>query len=154
MSLADQWLAEYSKTHAETDPVPHWLYVPLATLSFVGLLWFAPVPPAFAEHTPALNWGALLLMAVVVYYFIVSMSLAVGTLPFIVLAVIALTWLERLDVALAPICGALFASLWLGRCALRWLRSRPAFAGAELQLLMIGPLWLLARLYRRLGIPY
>lgn len=154
VKLVDQWLAEYGKTHAESDSVPHWLYIPVVVLSFVGLLWSAPVPQVFADSTPALNWGALFLMATIVYYLIVSISLSLGVLPFIVLTVALLTWLERLALPLGSISGATFLAAWLGYGAARWLRGLPPSFTRELQLMMIGPMWLLARLYRRLGIAY
>jgi hypothetical protein len=81
--------------------------VPILVLGTVGILWSLPVPEEFARISPVLNWGSVFLMAAVVYYFIISIPLAIGMLPFV----------------------------------------------AGITAMMIGPAWLLANLYRRLGIP-
>jgi hypothetical protein len=155
LKLADRWFNEFDAASGGAGPGRwYWLSVPAAVIGFVGVLWNAPVPQAFASATPTLNWGALFLMATVVYYFIVSIPLALGTLPFIILTIAALSWLGRFDAPLLPICGTLFLAAWLGRCGARGLRGAKPACGKELQLLMIGPLWLLGRLYRHLGIPY
>lgn len=154
MKLADRWFGEFDATHRQGARTWHWFALPIAVVSFIGLLWYAPVPSAFENSTPALNWGALFLMATIVYYFIVSITLALGTLPFIVLTIVVLSWLEQVHFPVGRVCAGLFLLAWLGQCGLRWRSGgRPSFA-KELQLLMIGPLWMLAKLYRRIGIPY
>lgn len=155
LKLADRWFDEFDAAHAP-DGIGawHWLTLPVAVLGFVGMLWYAPVPRAFVDSTPALNWGALFLMATVVYYFIVSITLAAGALPFVVLTIAALSWLDQFDFPVGRICASLFLLAWLGQCALHRLRGGRPSCTRELQLLMIGPLWMLGKLYRRLGIPY
>ena len=82
MKTTDQWLAEYARSHRDdTNRLLHWICIPMIVMSIVGLLWSLPVPETFREASPALNWGTVFLMAAVVYYFILSISLAVGTLP-------------------------------------------------------------------------
>ena len=55
----------------------------MVVLGTVGLLWTLPIPDEFFEISPLLNWGTAFLMAAAVYYFIISVSLAIGMLPFI-----------------------------------------------------------------------
>ena len=155
MRTTDEWLAEYARNHRDdTNKLIHWICVPVIVVSLVGLLWSLPVPERFSNASPALNWGTVFLMAAVVYYFILSISLAVGTLPFVLFVVAAVAWLDRLSTPLWLICVALFAAGWAGQFAGHWHEgSRPAFF-RDLQFLMIGPLWLIAGIYRRLKIPY
>jgi len=123
-------------------------------IGFIGLLWSLPVPETFARTSPVLNWGAIFLLAAVVYYFIISISLAFGMLPFILFVVITVEWMERLSAPLWATSASLFILAWAGQSLGHWLESeRPCFF-RDLQFLMIGPLWLLAAIYRRLRIPY
>ena len=57
--------------------------VPMVVLGTVGLLWLLPTPDEFFNISPLLNWGSAFLMVTAVYYFIISVSLAIGMLPFI-----------------------------------------------------------------------
>jgi len=155
MKTTDEWLAEYARNHRDdTNKLIHWICVPVIVVSLVGMLWSLPVPERFSSASPALNWGTVFLMAAVVYYFILSISLAVGALPFVLFVVAAVAWLDRLSTPLWLISAALFAAGWACQLAGHWLEgSRPAFF-RDLQFLMIGPLWLIAGIYRRLKIPY
>jgi uncharacterized membrane protein YGL010W len=155
MKPVDAWLEEYASSHCNrTNKLVHWLCVPLIVLSLVGMLWSLPVPEVFSDASPALNWGTIFLMAAVVYYFIMSISLAVGVLPFIVIVTLIVAWIDRLEVPLWLVSSCLFTFAWLGQFVGHWIEGRrPAFL-KDLQFLMIGPLWLLASVYRRLGIPY
>ncbi len=155
MKTTDQWLAEYAHSHRDdTNRLLHWICIPMIVMSIVGLLWSLPVPETFRDASPALNWGTVFLMAAVVYYFILSISLAVGTLPFVVLVVAAVAWLDGLSTPLWLTSTCLFVGGWAGQFAGHWYEgSRPSFF-RDLQFLMIGPLWLIAGVYRRFHIPY
>ena len=155
MRTADQWLNEYAESHTNPfNTLMHWICVPLIVVSLIGLLWSIPVPAAFPEISPALNWGSAFLMASVVYYFIISVSLAFGILPFIILVVAAVVWMESLAPPLWVSSVSIFVLAWIGQFAGHWVEGKKPSFFKDIQFLMIGPLWLLAKVYRRLGIPY
>lgn len=155
MRTADEWLDEYSESHQHpTNKLLHWICVPLIVVSLIGLLWSLPVPEAFVDISPALNWGTTFLLASVVYYFIMSMSLAVGMLPVILMVVAAVVWLDQFTAPLWLISGILFVLAWIGQFIGHMIEGRRPSFFRDLQFLMIGPAWLIAHIYRRLGIPY
>ena len=85
MTETDGWLQHYEDTHQDlTYPVIYWAAVPMVVLGTVGILWTLPIPDEFFEISPLLNWGTAFLMAAAVYYFIISVPLAIGMLPFVV----------------------------------------------------------------------
>jgi uncharacterized membrane protein YGL010W len=154
MSETDDWLKRYEESHSDLAyPVIYWAAVPLVVLGMVGLLWTLPVPDEFYEISPLLNWGSTFLMATTVYYFIISVPLAIGMLPFILGVASSQVWLETSDYSPVRVgSGLLMAGiigLWLGRRRQR----AAALVLQDLQLMMIGPAWLLSVLYRRIGIP-
>lgn len=154
VSETDRWLSDYGESHADIrNPGIYWLSVPVLVLGTVGLLWSLPVPEAFVRISPVINWGSVFLMAAVVYYFVISVSLAIGMLPFVAGVIAVQLWLEDSPWSLTWIAtgmlAAAVAGLWLGR-----LQNGGARAVLDdIQHMMIGPAWLLANLYRRLGIP-
>jgi len=155
MSETDSWLLRYEKNHDNlTNPWVYWAAVPMVVVGTVGLLWYLPVPAEFYEISPLLNWGSAFLMAATVYYFIISLSLAIGMLPFMLGLASLQLWLTASEYpALGVSTGLLVAGtvgLWLGRRGAGGLRA----VLQDLQLMMIGPAWLLSVIYRRFGIPY
>ena len=155
MTETDGWLQRYEETHSDlTYPAVYWAAVPMVVLGVVGLLWALPIPDEFFEISPLLNWGTAFLMAATVYYFIISVSLAIGMLPFIVGVAAVQMWLSQSDYSLFRVSiGLLVAGiigLWMGHRNEAGLR--PVIQ--DLQLMMIGPAWILSVLYRRIGIPF
>ena len=152
------WLDRYEKNHQSlTWPVIYWMAVPMVVVGTVGMLWSLPVPEEFFAISPLLNWGSAFLMAAVVYYFIISLPLAIGLLPFVLGVAFVQIWLDGSGYAPMQAAAGLFIAglvgLWLGRrnvSALTAIRD----VLEDLQTIMIGPAWLLSLIYRRLRIPY
>jgi len=152
MTDTDDWLTRYEQTHENLrSPAVYWAAVPMVVVGLSGLLWSLPVPLEFQRISPLLNWGSTFLMVTAIYYFIISLSLAIGLLPFLLgLASIQL-WLTNSGFDPASASGGLLLAgvigLTLGRAgALRAVIH-------DLQMMMIGPAWLLSVIYRRFGIP-
>ena len=155
MNETDGWLRHYEETHSDlTNPVVYWAAVPMVVLGTVGLLWSLPIPDAFYEISPLMNWGTAFLMAAAVYYFIISVSLAIGMLPFVIGVAGINMWLDGSDFSLLRVSIVLLLAgiigLWLGHRNQGGIR--PVLD--DLQFMMIGPAWLLSVVYKRIGIPY
>jgi uncharacterized membrane protein YGL010W len=153
MRSADDWLNEYGDSHRNpTNKALHWVCVPVIVWCVIGLLWALPVPDALRTAAPAVNWGSIAIFGALVYYAFLSIPLALGALPLLA----AFAWsIDRLaPLPLWSICGSLFVLAWIGQFIGHSIEGkRPAFF-KDVQFLMIGPLWLLSQLYRRLGFRY
>lgn len=155
MPETDRWLQEYAENHRNIDnPFIYWSAVPMLVLATVGMLWSLPVPEEFVAISPLLNWGSAFLMAAVVYYFIISLSLAIGMLPFVFGISGLQVWLTNSEYGATPVSSVLFvasvAGLFLGQYSHGGARA----VFQDIQMMMIAPVWLLSNLYRRLGIPF
>ncbi len=155
VSSVQHWLDEYAQDHQNpTNQAIHKVCVPIIVVSLIGLLWAIPVPREFTAISPALNWGTTFLLAAMVYYLILSPSLALGMAPLVLVVVVIVNALNGLAWPLWLSSSVLFVLAWLGQFYGHSLEGRrPAFF-RDLQFLMIGPLWILADLYRRLGLSY
>ena len=154
MTGIDNWLDRYEREHGDlTNPIVYWAAVPMVVLGTVGLFWYLPIPAEFVEISPLLNWGSAFLMATAIYYFIISLSLAIGMLPFLLGLAALQLWLEQSPYPQLGVSVGLLAAgtvgLWLGR------RGPGSMRGVlrDFQLMMIGPAWLLSVIYKRFGIP-
>ena len=155
MRSVAEWLGEYGESHVDpTNKRLHWVCVPLIVLALMGMVWSVPVPAAFAQASPWLNWATLSAVLALVYYASLSTRLAVGiAIAFAVMFAI-LNALAELPWPLWATSLAIFVAAWIGQFIGHAIeRKRPSFF-KDVQFLLIGPLWLLAALYRRLGIPY
>ena len=92
-------------------------------------------------------------MATAVYYFIISLSLAIGLLPFLIGLAAFQMWLagassDSFNISIGLVALGL-GGLWLGH------RRRQGIMGVigDLQHIMLAPAWLLSLVYRWLGIP-
>jgi uncharacterized membrane protein YGL010W len=153
MRRVDQWLLAYGESHQnETNKRLHWICVPVIVWCVIALLWCVPTGAAWHR---TINCGTLATLAALVYYGALSPRLAIGAallLGAMIASIAALSGVgERLQWQIA---AALFVLAWAGQFVGHRIEGkRPSFL-QDLQFLLIGPLWLLADLYRRLGIRY
>ena len=149
------WLDEYGESHQNpTNKLIHWICVPVIVFSVVGLLWSLPVPEAFVRISPAMNWAVLFAMAAIVYYFILSASLAVGMVAVLAGMLGLAHWLSGFSTPLWAISVGIFVVAWIGQFIGHHIEGKKPSFFKDLLFLMIGPVWLLAFVYQRLGIRY
>ena len=155
MRSADKWFEEYSESHRNhTNKLIHWICVPAIVFSLVGLLWSLPRPAALVDLSPWLNWGTLFIALAMLYYFVLSWQLALGMA--LVSAIVA--WgnfqLAQLEIPLWQIALAIFVVAWIGQFIGHRIEGRKPSFFKDIQFLLIGPIWLLGFIYRKVGLKY
>lgn len=138
----DILLAQYSASHRHpTNELIHCVCVPVILFSLLGLLWTIHPVVALAVSAAALR-----------YYFRLSRPFALGML---VLTILILAMLAIMPTfAVLPVSIALFVVAWIGQFIGHQIEGRkPAFLD-DLRFLLVGPLFVLRFLYRRLGVTY
>ena len=159
MANINQLLNEYGESHQnETNKMVHWICVPAIVLSLLGLIWNIPVPAALSQihfgFIP-LNCAVLFILFAMIYYFSLSVNLGIG-----MIVVIALLGTAGFLVAsLVPLplwatCLIIFSLAWIGQFWGHKIEGKKPSFLKDVQFLLIGPLWLLSFIYRRLGIRY
>jgi uncharacterized membrane protein YGL010W len=150
------WLDDYGESHRNhANKLLHRVCVPVIVWCVVGFLWCIPVPRALPAATPLVNRASFTVLAALIYYAMLSVRLALGALPIFATMLWSVEWLAASgSLLLLGACAVLFVMAWTGQFIGHSIEGkRPSFF-KDVQFLLIGPLWLLADLYRRLGVRY
>jgi uncharacterized membrane protein YGL010W len=156
MRTINSLLDEYAESHQNpVNKLIHWIAVPAIVWSIVALLWSIPFPTALELPGIPFNWATILLLLAQVYWFRLSRSLGFGLLLYNML-MIQLTALapQMTSWPLWKLAIAVFAGAWVLQFIGHAIEGkRPSFF-KDLQFLLVGPAWLLAFIYRVLGLRY
>jgi len=150
----DRLLGNYSEDHRNpTNQTIHHLCVPVIVWTVTALLFVVPVPAMIGK--PGL-WAALASVAAVGYYLRLSRPLA-GVMTLMLAAMLALdAWLyARFGATTLLVAGvSVFVLAWIAQFIGHEIEGkRPSFL-TDLVYLLVGPLWVWAKLLRRLGVAY
>lgn len=156
MRKIESLLEEYGESHQNrVNKIIHWLAVPTIVWTVVALLWSIPFPFETGFRAVPLNWAIIVLLLAQVYWFRLSLSLGLGLLLYNVL-MIQLTVLvpQVTSLALWKLAVIVFVVAWIFQFVGHSIEGkRPSFF-KDVQFLLIGPAWLMAFIYRALGIRY
>lgn len=150
----DRWFASYSGDHR--NPVNqriHVIAVPAILWSVIALLWAIPAPGTLFR--PGF-WAALAMFAAWLFYYRASRRLGAGMAA----AFLLLAWLtHELHRALGPanlawLALVVFVVAWIAQFVGHRIEGRKPSFLTDLTYLLIGPAWVLSKLYRRLGWSY
>jgi len=151
----DRWFASYSADHRnQTNQAIHVFAVPLILWSVIALLWCIPVPPGSGFRAGL--WAGLACFAAWMFYFRASRPLGFGMLALFVGMLWLCFWIERLQGTrvLLWLAVGVFVLAWIAQFVghSRLYEGRKPSFFTDLRYLLIGPAWVLAKLYRRLGL--
>ncbi len=155
MRSIQEWLDEYDESHRnKTNKALHWICVPLIMFSLLGLLYPLSLPFAQNFFPFQLNGASVFMMLALFYYLLISWTLTIGMLMVSALMYIFLEQLSTLSTPLWLISVVVFTLAWIGQFIGHKVEGRKPSFFKDLQFLLIGPLWLLAFVYRKLQIRY
>ena len=138
----DTLLAKYSESHLNhTNEIIHFICVPVIVFTLLGIVWWVHPLAALA-----------VVLASLVYYFQLSKPFALGML---LMAAAMLGLLSLMPpAAVLPLSIAIFVLAWIGQFIGHKIEGKkPSFLD-DLRFLLIGPLFVLSFLYRRLHLAW
>ena len=138
----DDLLAKYGESHLNhTNEIIHFICVPVIVFSLLGLVWSIHPIAALAVTIASLF-----------YYFKLSPPFAMGMLAMSALMLGLLSLLP--GAAVLPLSIAIFVLAWIGQFIGHKIEGKkPSFVD-DLRFLLIGPLFVLSFLYRRLNLAW
>jgi len=142
MRTIDTLLAKYSESHLNpTNEIIHFICVPVIVFTLLGLLW-------------SIHWvvAVAVTLASLAYYVRLAKPLAVGMAVMSGLMLLILAALP--DQAILPLSIAIFVLAWVGQFIGHQIEGKKPSFLEDLRFLLIGPLFVLSFLYRRLNLSY
>lgn len=147
MKALNYWLDEYSESHQnKVNILIHWICVPLIFWTITGFLFLITIPVAGNLAIPAL-------LFVVIYYMRLSKTLWIGMLVF---SIICLWGSLKVYILMGEKAIFVFAGVFILAWIFQFLghqieRKKPSFL-KDLQFLLIGPAWLMFKVYRKFNL--
>jgi uncharacterized membrane protein YGL010W len=153
MKNISQWLSEYGESHQnKTNKAIHWICVPLILWSI--LMGISAIPNPHYLQALNINFLYIVIMLAVAYYAMLSTSLAIGMVV-IMFGMHALTiYISMNLIANIPIFALIvFVIAWIGQFIGHKIEGKKPSFIKDIQFLLIGPIWLLSDIYKKLKIP-
>ena len=150
----DRWFASYSGDHRNrTNQRIHVVAVPAIAWSVIALLWSIPTPGTLFQ--PGV-WAAIAMFAAWLFYYRASRRLGAGmAASFVLLGWLTHVLYQRLGAGdLLWLALAVFVLAWIAQFIGHKIEGKKPSFLTDLTYLLIGPAWVLAKLYRRLGWSY
>ncbi len=158
MATIDQLLEKYGESHRnKTNKRIHWIAVPAIVFSLLGLVWAIPMPEFMKEY-PYFNWASLLIAFSLYYYYTLSPALAfamifvIGIMSFFIVQLEYNEWAGGM--AMWKICLIIFVLAWIFQFIGHKIEGKKPSFFEDLKFLLIGPLWLLHFIFKRLHLKF
>lgn len=155
MSKVNRLFATYSESHQNpTNQLIHWIFVPLIFLSVLGMLWDVKLPIELDfMGGEQLNVAMIAAVLVFLYYLSLSFALAVGMLAITALGMVA-CYLYSGSVSIWVLALIVFVISWIMQFVGHKVEGKKPSFLQDLEFFLVGPIWVLAKLYNKLGIKY
>lgn len=157
MRKIDLLLAEYGESHRNaTNKLIHWICVPLIFWTILGFISYIPTPNIYLKYYGFLSVASFIaLVLVTIFYFRLSWRIAV-IMIFIML--LMEHFVSLANVTFGTKSWIFYLSVFVITWILQFLGhkiegKKPSFL-KDLQFLLIGPIWLLSFILKKLGIRY
>src|SRR5690606_6165067 len=160
MSKLDALFLQYADSHQNpTNILIHWICVPLIAFGIFGLIWSIPFPHIefLGRYNGFVNWASFLVAFSIYYYLKLSPTLSYGMLLIIGLFSYCIVQLEYWEIAGGParwlVCLVIVILSLIAHIIGHEIEGkRPSFL-TNFKFLLIGPIWLLAKVYKKIRIP-
>jgi uncharacterized membrane protein YGL010W len=149
-----QWLDEYGESHKNvTNKFIHWICVPAIFFSLAGLLYALKLP--FWIETHHTNVAMIVILLITLYYLRLSLSLGVGMFIFGIICLFICHLIEKyIGVPLWLVCVIIFVLAWIGQFYGHHVEGKKPSFLKDLQFLLIGPMWLMSFIYKKIGVKF
>lgn len=135
----DRLLAHYGESHQHpTNELIHFIAIPLIMLSLLGMM--------FALHP----WVAYLFVAASMVYYLRLSLVFLGSM--VLWSAILLALVHAMGARVLPLSLAIFVGAWLLQFVGHKLEGKKPSFFEDIQYLWVGPLFVLSKLFGKLGI--
>jgi uncharacterized membrane protein YGL010W len=157
MRKIDLLFAEYAQSHQnETNKLIHWICVPLIFWAILGFFSLIPAPHFYLKYFGAISIASLVaILLVSVFYFRLSWRIA---LIMVVIMLLFEHFIFFINITFGSkswiIYVAVFVLSWIGQFYGHKIEGRKPSFLKDLQFLLIGPIWLLHFILKKVHLKY
>jgi uncharacterized membrane protein YGL010W len=157
MTKVERLLGEYRESHQNgTNQIIHSIFVPLIFLSGIGLLWDVKlgIELSFLGGEP-LNAAMVGFLLVFAHYLNLSFAIALGILLVSSIGLFACYVFDgQLPVRIWLISAVIFVVSWIFQFIGHKIEGKKPSFLKDVEFFLVGPMWVIAKLYTKLGIKY
>ncbi len=151
MKTLDTWFKEYAVSHQnKTNIAIHFICVPAIFFSIVGLLMSIPdrfLASIIPGNNPFIeNWAFVVSLFILLFYIRLSVKMALQILIFIAFCIIANYYIGQYA-TLWMVSLIIFVVAWIGQFYGHHLEGKKPSAAQDLQFLLIGPAWVIQKMF-------
>ena len=157
MRKIDQLFAEYAESHQnQTNKFIHWICVPLIFFTIVGFISLIPAPPFCAPSFGCISVASIVALVLVsIFYFNLSWRIS---LIMLLIMLLMEHFAYAINVHFKENSWIIYLSIFVITWIFQFIGhkiegKKPSFL-KDLQFLLIGPIWLLHFILKKIGIPY
>ena len=157
MRKIDQLFSEYAESHQnKTNKLIHWICVPLIFFTIVGFISLIPAPHSCAAYFGCISLASIIAL-ILVSIFYVRLSWIITIIMLIVMLL-----MEHFAYAINIHFSSNSWIIYLSIFVITWIfqfighkieGKKPSFL-KDLQFLLVGPIWLLHFVLKKIGIKY
>ena len=157
MRKIDQLFAEYAESHQnQTNKFIHWICVPLIFFTIVGFISLIPAPHFCAPYFGCISVASIVALVLVsIFYFTLSWRISL-------IMLLIMLFMEHFAYAINVkkkknswiIYLSIFVITWIFQFIGHKIESKKPSFLKDLQFLLVGPIWLLHFILKKIGIPY
>ncbi len=150
MKSINEWLDEYGTSHQNpTNKIIHFVCVPIIFFTLIGLLYCVKLPQFFGIQ---ITLAHVILVAVAIYYFMLSVPVAIGLVIYACICIMLCHLIERVTGHLLIISIVLFALAWIGQFWGHHIEGKKPSFLKDVQFLLIGPAWIMSFIFKKIGL--
>ena len=152
---------KYGESHQNaTNKLIHWICVPLIVFSLLALVWAIPFPRLefLGKYNGFVNWASFLIAFAIYYYYKLSPVMSYFMLIAVFIMSFFIVMLEKWEQSGGPAMWVsalvIFVLSWIGQFYGHKVEGKkPSFLD-DVKFLLIGPVWLLHFICKKIGLKY
>lgn len=153
----EQLFSEYAESHQNaTNKKIHWICVPLIFFSILGFISLIPAPHIFIKGFGLISIVSILAL-ILVSIFYIKLSWRISILMFF-LMMIAEFFIYKINIAFDHFSWIIFLVIfvlsWIGQFYGHKIEGKKPSFLKDLQFLLVGPIWLLSFILKKLNLKY
>ncbi|WP_312901760.1 Mpo1 family 2-hydroxy fatty acid dioxygenase [Chryseobacterium taichungense] len=157
MRKIDLLFAEYSESHRNsTNKLIHWICVPLIFWTILGFISLIPSKSICFIYIGCISYVSLAAMALVTIFYI-RLSVLISIVMLIIMVIME-SFAYGINIRFKENSWIIYLSVFIVTWILQFVGhkiegKKPSFL-KDLQFLLVGPIWLLSFILKKIGIRY